>query len=69
MKNKVKYDFFVLDEATDALDQERRLGFIDIINSLRKYFKQILIISHSEELMGYFPNRIEFIKDSYTKII
>lgn len=69
MKNKVKYGIFVLDECTDTLDSEKRLEMVEIIKGLNKYFNQILIVSHSEELQGHFSNKIEFVKDEYTKII
>lgn len=69
IKNKVKYSCFFLDEATDALDQERRLEFVNIIQGLNKYFKQVMFITHSEDMVGSFPTKLEFVKDGYTKIV
>ena len=68
IKNKVNYGLFVLDEIFDAIDSNRRIEMIEIINNLTKNFEQILIVTHSDELQGYFQNTLEFVKDDYTKI-
>lgn len=45
-----KGDVFVLDEPGTALDEENMAGFIRILELIKVYFKNVLLISHLESL-------------------
>ena len=56
-RNNVWHGVIVLDEVMGTLDESNREKIIKVINYLRKYFKQIFIISHTD------------IKDAFDSII
>jgi DNA repair exonuclease SbcCD ATPase subunit len=45
-----KGDIFVLDEPGTALDEENMEGFIRILELIKVYFKNVLLISHLDSL-------------------
>jgi exonuclease SbcC len=49
----------VIDEGFGSQDAQGRQRLIEAINTVRKDFAKILIITHLEELKEAFPNRIE----------
>jgi exonuclease SbcC len=52
--------FIFLDEPLSGFDIQRREGLIILLkNDLPKYFEQIIIISHIEQLMEEFPAHIQ----------
>lgn len=55
--------FYVLfiDEP-EYLDQEGIFQFVSLVNSLRKYYQQIFVISHLEEMKTAFPSIISVVK-------
>lgn len=68
LRNKNKLSVFVVDEMFDALDDDKSVMLVQIINKLRNYFNQIIIITHNTALSSYFTNKVEFYKEEYTKI-
>ena len=52
----------VIDEGFGSQDAEGRQRLIEAINSVRKDFAKILVITHMEELKEAFPARIEVTK-------
>jgi DNA repair protein SbcC/Rad50 len=49
----------VIDEGFGSQDAQGRQRLIESINSVRRDFAKILVITHLEELKDVFPNRIE----------
>lgn len=45
-----KADIFILDEPGTALDEENMEGFIRILELIKVYFKNVLLISHLDSL-------------------
>ena len=45
-----KGDIFILDEPGTALDEENMEGFIRILELIKVYFKNVLLISHLDSL-------------------
>ena len=45
-----KGDIFILDEPGTALDEENMEGFIRILDLVKVYFKNVLLISHLDSL-------------------
>ena len=45
-----KSDLFILDEPGTALDEENMEGFIRILELIKVYFKNVLLISHLDSL-------------------
>jgi len=45
-----KGDLFILDEPGTALDEENMAGFIRILDLIKVYFKNVLLISHLDSL-------------------
>ena len=43
-------DLFVLDEPGTALDEENMAGFIRILELIKVYFKNVLLVSHLDSL-------------------
>lgn len=52
----------VIDEGFGSQDADGRQRLIEAINLVQKDFKQILVITHMEELKDAFPARIEVVK-------
>lgn len=50
----------ILDEAVDALDDDRATVFVSMINKLNKYFNQVFIISHNARILSSIQNKIFF---------
>ncbi len=59
-----KCSFRVLDEAIQALDEESTESFIDVLNQLKDRFKQIICISHIQQVKDTFDDSIEVIKEN-----
>lgn len=57
-----RYEILIIDEAFDALDRENAMKVLEILASLQDRFNQIIIISHTDELLCEFPVRINFKK-------
>tara|TARA_R110000737_G_scaffold263664_3_gene271656 strand:- start:585 stop:3737 length:3153 start_codon:yes stop_codon:yes gene_type:complete len=45
-----KGDIFVLDEPGTALDEDNMQGFVEILSTIKTYFKTVLLISHLDDL-------------------
>jgi DNA repair exonuclease SbcCD ATPase subunit len=45
-----KADIFILDEPGTALDEENMEGFIRILDIIKIYFKNVILISHLDSL-------------------
>jgi DNA repair exonuclease SbcCD nuclease subunit/ABC-type Mn2+/Zn2+ transport system ATPase subunit/tetratricopeptide (TPR) repeat protein len=64
-----KSDFFVLDEPGTALDEENMEGFIRILELIKVYFKNVILISHLDSLKDCVDMQIVIDKkDSYARI-
>ena len=64
-----KGDIFILDEPGTALDEDNMEGFIRILELIKMYFKNILLISHLESLKDCVDIQIMIDKrDGYAKI-
>ena len=57
-----KIELVVLDEVFGALDSSNRAKVVSVLQTLRKSFKQIFVISHSE-IKDCFPHLIEVERD------
>ena len=55
--------FFILDEHLGSQDETARSVFIQCISKMTKYFEQIMIITHINDIKEAFNNCIEVIKD------
>lgn len=55
-----RYEILIIDEAFDALDRENAMKVLEILASLQDRFNQIIVISHTDELLCEFPVRINF---------
>lgn len=56
-------DLFILDENLGSQDETAKQIFIQCINKLNTYFKQILIITHINDIKDAFENKIYIVKD------
>ena len=64
-----KGDIFILDEPGTALDEDNMEGFIRILELIKMYFKNILLISHLESLKDCVDIQIMIDKrDGYAKV-
>ena len=64
-----KSDFFVLDEPGTALDEENMEGFIRILELIKVYFKNVILISHLDSLKDCVDMQIVIDKKgSYARI-
>ena len=62
-------DIFVLDEPGTALDEENMEGFIRILELIKMYFKNVLLISHLDSLKDCVDVQIMIDKkDGYAKV-
>jgi DNA repair exonuclease SbcCD ATPase subunit len=62
-------DIFVLDEPGTALDEENMEGFIRILELIKVYFKNVLLISHLDSLKDCVDMQIVIEKkDGYAKV-
>ena len=51
-------DLFILDENLGSQDETAKQIFIQCINKLNTYFKQILIITHINDIKDAFENKV-----------
>jgi len=58
-----KSDLFILDEPGTALDEENMAGFIRILELIKVYFKNVLLISHLDSLKDSVDMQIVIEKD------
>ena len=64
-----KADIFILDEPGTALDEENMEGFIRILELIKVYFKNVLLISHLDSLKDCVDMQIVIEKHKgYAKI-
>jgi len=64
-----KSDIFVLDEPGTALDEENMEGFIRILELIKVYFKNVLLISHLDSLKDCVDMQIVIEKkDGYARV-
>jgi len=62
-------DIFVLDEPGTALDEENMSGFIRILELIKVYFKNVLLISHLDSLKDCVDMQIVIDKvNGYAKV-
>jgi DNA repair exonuclease SbcCD ATPase subunit len=62
-------DIFVLDEPGTALDEENMEGFIRILELIKVYFKNVLLISHLDSLKDCVDMQIVIEKkDGYARV-
>ena len=59
-----KSDLFILDEPGTALDEENMEGFIRILELIKVYFKNVLLISHLDSLKDCVDMQIVIEKKS-----
>jgi len=57
-----KYEILIIDEVFDALDRDNALRVLQILSSLQDQFKQIIVVSHTDDLLFEFPVRINLQK-------
>ena len=65
-----KSDIFIIDEGFGALDETNIEACARLLNSLKKYFKTILIISHVDAIKDIVDKNIEISmkgQDSYVE--
>jgi len=55
-----KYEVLIIDEVFDALDRDNGIKVLQILASLQAQFKQIIVVSHTDDLLLEFPVRINF---------
>jgi DNA repair exonuclease SbcCD ATPase subunit/DNA repair exonuclease SbcCD nuclease subunit len=64
-----KSDLFALDEPGTALDETNMEGFIRILELIKVYFKNVLLISHLDSLKDCVDTQIEIDKkDGYARV-
>ena len=63
-----KSDLFVLDEPGTALDEDNMSGFIQILELIKVYFKNVLLISHLDSLKDAVDMQIVIDKAGYAKV-
>ena len=64
-----KSDLFILDEPGTALDEENMEGFIRILELIKVYFKNVLLISHLDSLKDCVDTQIVIEKkDGYARV-
>ena len=64
-----KSDLFILDEPGTALDEENMEGFIRILELIKVYFKNVLLISHLDSLKDCVDMQVVIEKkDGYAKV-
>ena len=62
-------DIFVLDEPGTALDEENMEGFIRILELIKVYFKNVLLISHLDSLKDCVDMQVVIEKkDGYARV-
>lgn len=57
----------ILDEVFGSLDTERRANVLNLLNSLRDWFEQILVISHIEEINESADRCLYVVRDDNTR--
>jgi DNA repair exonuclease SbcCD ATPase subunit len=64
-----KSDLFILDEPGTALDEENMEGFIRILELIKVYFKNVLLISHLDSLKDCVDMQVVIEKkDGYARV-
>ncbi len=63
------YKLLLMDETFDALDFENSMMLLKIIYNLRTKFKQIFVISHSDDVLGRLSKCIKFKREGNRTII
>jgi DNA repair exonuclease SbcCD ATPase subunit len=64
-----KSDLFILDEPGTALDEDNMSGFIQILELIKVYFKNVLLISHLDSLKDCVDMQIVIEKKAgYAKV-
>jgi DNA repair exonuclease SbcCD ATPase subunit len=58
-----KSDVFILDEPGTALDAENMDGFVSILELVKSYFKNVLLISHLDSLKDCVDRQITIDKN------
>jgi len=61
-QSKRKLETLIIDEALDALDPENAEKLLTVFRSVVADFSRIIFISHSDELLVDFPNKIQIEK-------
>lgn len=56
-------DFFIVDEGLGSQDEDARAQFIQSVSQLTKVFKQVMVVTHIEEMKDAFGNKILISKD------
>ena len=66
---KRKLETMMIDEAFDALDADNAGNLLNVLSKVSDYFKKVVFISHSDEFLAEFPNKIMLKKrDACTEI-
>jgi DNA repair exonuclease SbcCD ATPase subunit/DNA repair exonuclease SbcCD nuclease subunit len=63
------YKLLLMDETFDALDTENSLMLLKIIYNLRTKFRQIFVISHSDDVIGRLDNSKQFRREGNRTMI
>lgn len=59
-------DFFIIDEGLGSQDDNARQRFVDTLHKLRTFFKQIICITHINDVQDAFDSRVLVEKDQLT---
>lgn len=58
MKSGVKWDFIVMDEIFDSLDEEGKEMVLYLLNEIMYDRKRVYVISHDATMRGIIDNRV-----------
>lgn len=56
-------DFFIVDEGVGSQDQMAKESFVTVMNKISTIFDKVMIITHIEDIIESFPDRVEVYKD------
>lgn len=56
-------DFFIVDEGLGSQDEDAKAQFVQSVHQLTKVFKQVMVVTHIEEMKDAFGNKILISKD------
>ena len=61
------HSLLILDEVFGSLDTDRRRNVLDVLNNLRDWFEQILVISHIEDINESADRCLYVVRDEHTR--
>jgi DNA repair exonuclease SbcCD ATPase subunit len=63
-RTESNFQFLLLDEVTDAFDEQRKETFYNLLTKLSRRYSQIFVISHDHAFKDLFDNSLLVTKDS-----